>query len=419
MEGSDKRIITKDWTFITSKNNTEKRRRSDKRNNKQNKNEPIPPDQSIVTSNRYTPLHNLEEDNMEITEFQNHDEQAQICRTEKPTKQQIKGQNIPIILNGQAQYINKRKLPASNTKNNLKNSTQITKRHHKVVILGDSHARGCAAGVKHLLSSDFEVCGSISPGAGMETIRDTARMEIQQLTKKDVVVQWVGSNDIAWNNSLIGLKHIREFLINNNHTNVILMTAPHRHDLTTDSCINKEVEEFNKKLHKKVERLEKVEIIDAINERNFYTRHGQHMNLTGKDNISKKIAATIEHLIDSEKEPISGEGYKDAEINSQKHQDLQDITSNDPEEDTNECSECNSAIDELDSLIDNQRHQILHDTTSNDLEEDMNECNECNSAIDELDPPKDGQKHQALQDTTSNDPEEDTNEDNERNSAID
>jgi hypothetical protein len=39
---------------------------------------------------------------MECTESQNHDEQAQIYRTEKPTKQQAKGQNIPIILNGQA-----------------------------------------------------------------------------------------------------------------------------------------------------------------------------------------------------------------------------------------------------------------------------------------------------------------------------
>jgi hypothetical protein len=126
------------------------------------------------------------------------------------------------------------------------------------VILGDSHARGCAAGIKHLLSSDFEICGSISLGAGMETIKDKARMEIQHLTRKDVVVLWRGSNDIAWNNSLIGLKHIREFLIKNNHTNVILLTAPHRHDLITNSSSNKEVKEFNKKPHKKVERLEKL-----------------------------------------------------------------------------------------------------------------------------------------------------------------
>jgi hypothetical protein len=91
----------------------------------------------------------------------------------------------------------------------------------------------------------------------METIKDKARMEIQHLTKKDVVVLWGGSNDIARNNSLVGLKHIREFLINNHHTNVILLPAPHRHDLITNSSINKEVKEFNKKLHKKVKKQKK------------------------------------------------------------------------------------------------------------------------------------------------------------------
>ena len=95
------------------------------------------------------------------------------------------------------------------------------------MFLGDSHARGCAAGVKHLLSSGFEVFGSINPGAGMKTIKDMASVKVQQLTKKDVVVLWGGSNDIARNNSLVGLKHIIEFLINANHTNVILLTAPH------------------------------------------------------------------------------------------------------------------------------------------------------------------------------------------------
>jgi len=55
-------------------------------------------------------------------------------------------------------------------------------------------------------------------------------VKLQQLTKKDVVVLWGGSNDIARNNSIEGMKHILEFVINANHTNVILMIAPHRYD---------------------------------------------------------------------------------------------------------------------------------------------------------------------------------------------
>ena len=94
--------------------------------------------------------------------------------------------------------------------------------------------------VKHLLYSDFEVFGSINPGAGMKTIKDMASMKVQ-LARKDVVVPWEGSNDISRNNFLVALKNILKFLINANHTNVILLTAPHRHDIITNSCVNKEL----------------------------------------------------------------------------------------------------------------------------------------------------------------------------------
>ena len=144
----------------------------------------------------------------------------------------------------------------------------------KLLSFGDSHARVCAARVKHLLGNDFEVFGSINPGSGMERIKNTAKVKVQQLTKKDAVVLWGGSNDIASNNSLEGLKHFLGFVINANHTNVILVSAEHRHDLISASCVNNEVEVFNRKLRKKLERLRKVEMIEVVNERIFYTRHG-------------------------------------------------------------------------------------------------------------------------------------------------
>jgi hypothetical protein len=66
------------------------------------------------------------------------------------------------------------------------------------------------------------------------------------------------------------------------------------------------VEVFNKKLHKKVERCKKVKIIDMVNERCYYTRHGQHLNSAGKDTMEKRITAMVEHLLNSEKTPIRG-----------------------------------------------------------------------------------------------------------------
>jgi hypothetical protein len=101
------------------------------------------------------------------------------------------------------------------------------------------------------------VFGFVNPGSGMKFIKDTARVKLQQLTKKDVMLLQGGSNDIARNNSIAGMKHILEFVINASQTNVILMSAPHRYDLTRNSCVNNEVEVFNRKLCKRLERFGK------------------------------------------------------------------------------------------------------------------------------------------------------------------
>jgi len=212
----------------------------------------------------------------------------------------------------------------------------LERKQHKVLIVGDSHARGCAASVKNLLNNNFEVFGSINPGSGMKGIMDTARVKLQKLTKKDVVVLWGGSNDIAKNNSPVGIKHVVDFLTKANHTNVILMSAPHRHDLISDSCVNKEVDVFNKKLHKRAERFEKVVMIDVVSDRNSYTRQGQHLNSTGKEHMAKKITTVIEYLCNKKEELISGKWYKEAEIKNPEHQDIQEVMGSNLEEEKRE-----------------------------------------------------------------------------------
>jgi hypothetical protein len=149
--------------------------------------------------------------------------------------------------------------PKHGTKDTMKYKRKVMeKKHHKVVILGDSHGRGSAAEVKHLLNNKFQVLRLVNSGSGMEFIKDTSREKLHQLTKNDVVVVWGGSNYIARNNSIREMKNILEFVMNANHTNVITMSAPHRHDLIRNSCVNKEVEAFNRKLCKRLKRFEKV-----------------------------------------------------------------------------------------------------------------------------------------------------------------
>jgi hypothetical protein len=80
---------------------------------------------------------------------------------------------------------------------------------HEVLILGDSHARGCASEVKHQLNKEHEVFGFINPGSGMKYIKESAKMKMAQLTRQGIVVLWGSSNDVARNNSVVGMKHIR------------------------------------------------------------------------------------------------------------------------------------------------------------------------------------------------------------------
>jgi hypothetical protein len=55
----------------------------------------------------------------------------------------------------------------------------LEKKQHKVIILGDSHARECATKVGRLLNNDFEVLGFVNAGSGMKYIKDTFRMKLQ------------------------------------------------------------------------------------------------------------------------------------------------------------------------------------------------------------------------------------------------
>jgi hypothetical protein len=151
------------------------------------------------------------------------------------------------------------------------------------------------------------VLGFVNPGAGMKHMNTTSK-EVQQLTKKDVVVLWGGSNDIARNNATEGMNHTLDFITKAYHTNLVLISAPHRHDLIWNLCVNNEVETFNKKLRKRLDRFDKVNLIDIVSDRNLYTKHRQHLNSEGKENMAKKIASSIVNVLTVKTEPICSKG---------------------------------------------------------------------------------------------------------------
>jgi len=140
--------------------------------------------QFVITTNRYTPPAEVHADNVGT---------------------------IPVVVNG---YIPSKR----NTKVNDRNTSRKTnggiggmnQKKKKIIVIGDSHARGCARELSSYLGKDFEVSGTVMPEAGLAHITTLAQEEIPNLTPYDAVVIWGGSNDINKSETSRGLTHLTE-----------------------------------------------------------------------------------------------------------------------------------------------------------------------------------------------------------------
>ena len=130
------------------------------------------------------------------------------------------------------------------------------------------------------------------------------------LTLTEIV--WGGTRDIGRNEIRNGLQQIKNFVENHKQTNVIVMSAPHRHDLQSKSCVNDAVKEFNRKLKKHLKQADNTRVIEVDPDRHLFTRHGLHMNLKGKEQMAKKIARTIKNMLtEGKRDPIEMKDKED------------------------------------------------------------------------------------------------------------
>ena len=121
---------------------------------------------------------------------------------------------------------------------------------HKIIVIGDSHAPGCAAEIQLNLDEGFKVQGFVTPGTGVSIITTSAKSYILRLSKQDVAVVWGGSRDVGKNETNKGINCIHSFVKTNSHTNFIIMDVLHRYDLEQNTCVNKEVEKYNRRIWK-------------------------------------------------------------------------------------------------------------------------------------------------------------------------
>jgi hypothetical protein len=140
----------------------------------------------------------------------------------------------------------------------------------------------------------------------MRDILGTIQADIKKLKRNDVVVIWGGSNDIGRNNSREALKHLCNFVEKNQKVNTVVMTAPPRYDLLPSSCVNNEVNSFNRQLKKRMAPYNNVKILETGLKREYFTKHGMHLNSSGKESIAKSLAIVVRNFLKKERmSPIS------------------------------------------------------------------------------------------------------------------
>jgi hypothetical protein len=148
--------------------------------------------------------------------------------------------------------------------------------------------------LKNSLGKNSDVSRMVMPEARLENIINLSAKGITTLGKKDAVIIWGGANDINKNEVNNGLKHLKDFINTNENTNIIVITAPHRHDLQESLCVNREVVVFNRKLYKITKTMDNVKLLQTKLNRNDFTRHGLHLNISGKTKIAE---LTGEHIL--------------------------------------------------------------------------------------------------------------------------
>jgi len=221
---SQNKLKTDEWITAAQKNRNIKLQERPKHN----EDETVLTGIDIPTKNRFLSLANLEGN-----------ESASLQRATNPTKHQVKGTKIPTIVNGRFEYYkefpsltNKQENPVWTSAKHIQKKKRLPQlmesssssgTTHKVLIIGDSHARNCADLLQDNLSTDFKVTSFVKPGASMNEIVNTARNEIKTLQSDDLIVVWGGANDIRKNNMREAMKSVSKFVDTNQDLNIVLI----------------------------------------------------------------------------------------------------------------------------------------------------------------------------------------------------
>ena len=231
---------------------------------------------TIITSNRYEILASLTDEHERV------DNEIEFGKQVKESKRINKTmKQIPTIINGAVypRELNRVVKCRSETTNKGQASNSSKPR---VLILGNSHLKGCIQKIDNYLATTHQTSGWIKSGAPSKEILNTAELEVEYMKSCDVIVLCAGANDVYRNNSIMAYRNFIKYVKKNNNTNIVLIEVPHRHDLSDRSCVNIALQLYNSKLRNIATRFKHVTVIEGPIERQYFTLHGLHYNRKGK-----------------------------------------------------------------------------------------------------------------------------------------
>lgn len=129
-----------------------------------------------------------------------------------------------------------------------------------------------------------------------------------------------GIRDFRSNDTNKALRCSEQFAMQTSITNVIILDAPHLHDLREKLYINKEVIIFNSKLRKVTKHFQHVQLLIMNMIRNLLMKHGLHSNSPGISGTSGIIGKSISILSSTKKDnPPRNLAWPDESESSLKH----------------------------------------------------------------------------------------------------
>ena len=151
----------------------------------------------------------------------------------------------------------------------------------------------CTYYLKSVLHSDYDLFSVVKPGSSSNELKESAKEIIRQLSHEDLIVICSGTNDLELNNLSVTFQNIVNYLMNNNHLNILLLNIPFQYDLPNSYAVNKKISMFNKKLQKLVRVFPHTRFLSSNNDRKLFTKHSLHRNKLGKKLVTFQLACHI------------------------------------------------------------------------------------------------------------------------------